>query len=93
MKLFTSDAARIWTMRVVAVALPGGIASLAAAEPPRIAARKPQVIGPRDRPHRCILQDGDCYLGWSNNEFYEPGDGVTLRFRLDKADLYGIEFE
>jgi hypothetical protein len=54
----------------------------------RIAARKPQVIGPRDRPHRCILQDGDRYLGWSNNEFYESRDGMSwtkkANLRLDR---------
>jgi hypothetical protein len=43
----------------------------------RIAARKPQVVGPLLRPNRCILQDGDRYLGWTNNEYYESRDGMA----------------
>jgi hypothetical protein len=43
----------------------------------RIMARKPMVVGPFDRPHRCIIQDGNHYLGWTDNEFFESSDGMT----------------
>lgn len=43
----------------------------------RITARRPRVVGPLERPHRCILQDGDRYLGWSNDEFFESRDAMN----------------
>jgi hypothetical protein len=42
----------------------------------RIRARKPQVMGPLDLPHRTILQDGNVYRGWTSSEYYESTDGV-----------------
>jgi hypothetical protein len=42
----------------------------------RIAAEKPQILGPFDRPHRMILRDGDIYKGWTDSDYYESRDAV-----------------
>ena len=55
-------------------------------EPPRgirIRARKPQVIGPLELPHRTILQDGTIYRGWSNDAYYESTDGMHWDRKAD----------
>lgn len=62
----------------------------------RITARKPRLVGPLVRPHRCILQDGARYLGWSNNEFFESADGMTwtkkanLKLDQEKDGIYHV---
>ncbi|MHB9081317.1 MAG: glycoside hydrolase family protein [Pirellulaceae bacterium] len=43
----------------------------------RIMARRPNLVGPQDHPSRCIVQDGNRFMGWTNNEFYESSDGLT----------------
>lgn len=54
----------------------------------RIRAERPQIVGPLERPHRCIIQDGKLYRGWTDNEYYESTDGITwvkkARLVLDK---------
>lgn len=50
----------------------------------RIRARKPEIRGPYDIPHRMILQDGDTYCGWTGNAYLESIDGITWE---KKADL------
>ena len=45
---------------------------------------KPNVMGPLEGPHRCIIQDGDIIRGWTDNEYYESSDGVEW---TKKADL------
>ncbi|MCC6488378.1 MAG: hypothetical protein IT364_12850, partial [Candidatus Hydrogenedentes bacterium] len=42
----------------------------------RIAAQKPQVIGPFDMPYRTILKDGDIYKGWTSTEYFESPDAM-----------------
>jgi hypothetical protein len=43
----------------------------------RILAEKPQIIGPRSRPHRMILRDGDIYKGWTDSDYYESKDAMN----------------
>jgi hypothetical protein len=42
----------------------------------RIMAEKPQIVGPHDRPHRMILQDGKTYKGWTDSDYYESTDAI-----------------
>jgi hypothetical protein len=42
----------------------------------RILAEKPQILGPRDRPHRMILRDGGLYKGWTDSDYYESADAI-----------------
>lgn len=54
-------------------------AIFAGKEPPRgirLMARKPNVVGPMELPHRCIMQDGRLYRGWTDNEYCESADGM-----------------
>jgi len=56
-------------------------------EPPRgirLRARKPQIMGPLDRPYRMILHEGERYRGWTSSEYYESADAVHWE---KKADL------
>lgn len=61
-----------------------------------IAARKPKVIGPLERPHRCILQDGKTYLGWSDNALFESKDGMnwtrrsSLKFDRERDGVHHV---
>lgn len=41
----------------------------------RLVAETPQVVGPRDRPHRMIIQEGAIYKGWTDSDYYESTDG------------------
>jgi hypothetical protein len=63
----------------------------------RIAARKPQVVGPIQRPHRCVIQDGGLYRAWTGNEYFESGDAMTwtrkAKLALERAeDGIGLVF-
>ena len=42
----------------------------------RIAAEKPQVIGPFNRPHRMIIQQGKIYAGWTDSHYFESTDAM-----------------
>lgn len=42
----------------------------------RLVVRKPQLIGPMERPHRQIMQDGGRYRGWTSTEVFESADAV-----------------
>jgi hypothetical protein len=57
----------LWGAHFVGISAPRGI---------RLVAHKPNVIGPFEMPHRCILQDGPIYRGWTNNEYFESSDGI-----------------
>lgn len=50
----------------------------------RIQARKPEIVGPLNRPGRCILQDGGVYKGWTSTHYYESADGMLWE---DKGEL------
>lgn len=48
----------------------------------RIAARKAEVVGPRDNmPYRSVLKDGDTYKGWSSTEYFESKDGLQWEIK------------
>jgi hypothetical protein len=55
----------------------------------RIMAEKPQILGPLDRPHRMILQDGDLYKGWTDSDYSESKDAIhwekKANLKLDPA--------
>lgn len=42
----------------------------------RIAAEKPQIVGPIERPHRMILREGAVYKGWTDSDYFESADAV-----------------
>jgi hypothetical protein len=42
----------------------------------RIAAEKPRVVGPFERPHRMIIQEGKLYKGWTDSDYYESKGAV-----------------
>jgi hypothetical protein len=61
----------------------------------RIAAAKPATImGPFERPHRMILQDGDMYKGWTDSHYFESRDGMKwlqkAPLQLDDADDFSL---
>lgn len=71
--------------RHIAIRAPRGI---------RLSGDKPQIVGPRERPHRMILRDGDLYKGWTDSDYYESTDGIdwkqTARLKLDDASKDGL---
>jgi hypothetical protein len=77
----------MYASRHVGVEAPFGI---------RIVAKRPRVVGPLVRPHRCILQYGGRYLGWTDNELYESADGMAwtkkanLRLDREKDGIYHV---
>ncbi len=42
----------------------------------RIAAETPRIVGPFERPHRMIIQEGKLYEGWTDSDFYESKDAM-----------------
>jgi hypothetical protein len=42
----------------------------------RIIAEKPRIMGPLERPHRMIRQEGALYMGWTDSDYYESTDAV-----------------
>ena len=53
----------------------------------RLRAHKPDVRGPIEIPHRCILQDVQRYHGWTDSEYFESADG----FRWNKVANLNLE--
>jgi hypothetical protein len=60
----------------------------------RLRAHEPEVRGPLELPHRCILQEGQIYHGWSNDTYFQSSDGTSWTRRaglkLDKAFSDGL---
>ena len=57
----------------------------------RIAAEKPRVMGPIDRPHRMILRDGDVYKAWTDSDYYESSDAIHWQKKAALKLEAGIE--
>lgn len=55
----------------------------------KIVTAKPQIIGPMQMPHRCILQDGKILKGWTDNEYFESIDGLKWQKKAN-LELTGI---
>jgi hypothetical protein len=55
---------------------------------------KPELRGPISAPHRTILQDGNRYRAWTDNEYLESADGMEWKriagLKLDKDYSDGI---
>lgn len=54
----------------------------------RIAAEKPKLLEPFERPHRMILHDDGIYKGWTDSDYYESADAVhwTKKAALQLGD-------
>lgn len=69
----------------IAVRAPRGI---------RLTAEKPQIMGPRERPHRMILREGSVYKGWTDSDYYESADGMQWQrkaaLKVDDAIKDGL---
>jgi hypothetical protein len=60
----------------------------------RLRAHRPDIRGPMEVPHRCVLQVGDRYHGWSNDTYFQSTDGASWTkvgpLKLDKAFTDGV---